>query len=349
MRARDRVYAAIRHETTDEVPCRMSHTNEIMEALQKRLGVGSHGEVFKALHVDFREIGRVLPPGFLELDASRWTSTYGPEGYRIERYAYAPLADIGTVADLEAYDWNDYDGADDADYSTLVNQVARWNRDGERYFIMYKVGTLFDALCDLRGVERFLMDLALNPELARAMLNALTDRIVRDTERAGVAAPGLVDTFNLSDDLGTQRALMISPRMCREFIFPCYERIFDAAKRQGAVVFYHSCGAIVSIIPDLISLGVDILHPLQTLAAGMDYAEIKAKYGDQLCFCGGIDVQELLPHGTVGEVRSEVRRVIEVLGAGSGYIMDPCNKIQPDTPVDNVLAMYETAMVMHLG
>jgi len=348
MLARDRVYAAIRHEPTDEVPCRMSHTSEIMGVLQERLGVGSPGEVFKALHVDFREISPIKSEEFLERDASRWLTTEATKGYKLQVYAYSPLASAESVADVEAYDWNDFDGRDHADYSTLADQVAAWNSDDDRYFIMYKVGELFDAVWHLRGMERFFMDLALNPELARAMLNALTDRIVRDIERAGSAAQGLIDTFNLSDDLGSQRGLMISPQMCREFIFPCYERIFDAAKRQGAVVFFHSCGAIVPIIPDLIALGVDILHPLQTLAAGMDYVEIKAKYGDQICFCGGIDVQELLPHGTVEEVRREVRRVIEVLGAGSGYIMDACNKIQPDTPVENVLAMYETAMEMCL-
>ncbi len=346
MQARERVLAAIRHRKTDKVPARISYTPQIMTALQAHLRVESPGAVFKALGVDFREISRVPTQEFLERDAGRWVRTITPDGYATERYSYAPLASVETIADLERYDWNDFDGADEADYGTLAVQVATWNRDGDRYFIMYKVGCLFSTLCDLRGVEQFLMDLALQPELAQAMLRALTDRIVRDIERVASAAPGLIDTFNLSDDLGTQQGLFMSPSMCRRFIFPCYERIFDAMKRQGALVFFHSCGAIVPIIADLITLGVDILHPLQTNAAGMDYREIKARYGDRVCFCGGIDVQHLLPYGTPDEVRREVRRVIEVLGADGGYIMDACNKIQPDTPVDNVLAMYETAAEM---
>lgn len=347
--SRERVYRAIRRQPTDKVPSRMSHTNEIMEALQERLGADTPGRVFRRLGVDFREIQRMLAPDFLELEASRWVHALSDEGYRTARHAYTPLASVETMADLEAYDWNDLDGADEAVYATLANQVAEWNRDGDEHFIMYKAGCLFTTLCEARGYERFLTDPILNPELARAMLDALTGRIVRDIERAGAEAPGLIDTFNLSDDLGTQRALMVSPRLCRDFFFPCYERIFDAMKRQGALVFFHSCGAIAPIIPDLIALGVDILHPLQTLAAGMDYAALKARYGERLCFCGGIDVQRLLPYATPAEVKDEVRRVAGVLGAGGGYILDACNKIQPDTPVENVLAMYEATMEMGLG
>ena len=109
-------------------------------------------------------------------------------------------------------------------------------------------------------------------------------------------------------------------------------------------MFFHSCGAVRPLIGDLIKLGVDILHPLQANATDMDFVAIKREFGESVTFCGGMDIQTILPFGSPNEVQDEVRRLIHVLGDGGGYILDTCNRIQADTPVENVVAMFDAVL-----
>jgi uroporphyrinogen decarboxylase len=109
----------------------------------------------------------------------------------------------------------------------------------------------------------------------------------------------------------------------------------------GAKALYHSCGCIRPLIPELIRTGVDVLDPIQPIRDDMAPERLKADFGDQLCFHGGIDMQHLLPHGTPEQIRTEVRRYCEVLGRDGGYILGPAHLFQPDVPPENILAVYE--------
>ena len=130
--------------------------------------------------------------------------------------------------------------------------------------------------------------------------------------------------------------------MFRTFIKPRLARLVDMTHSHGAAFLFHSCGAIRPLIDDLIEIGVDILDPLQAAADGMDPQGLKDAYGRRVCLHGGICTQHLLPHGTPDEVRAEVRRRIDILGAGGGYILAPCHNIQSVGPAENVVAMYDT-------
>jgi uroporphyrinogen decarboxylase len=181
--------------------------------------------------------------------------------------------------------------------------------------------------------------------MAQAILTRWADFWIDLGCRVLEAADGRIDIAWTWDDIGTQHAPMISPRMWEEQIKPHHIRMNSAFKEYGATIMYHSCGSIVPFIDGFVEMGVEILNPLQPRAKGMDLAWIKATYGDCLSFHGAMDIQRTLPHGTIEDVAAEVRDRIQVLGAGGGYILAPAHMIQGDTPAENIVTMYDTARI----
>ena len=157
------------------------------------------------------------------------------------------------------------------------------------------------------------------------------------------ATDGQIDIMYSGGDIGTQTGMMLSPALWRKHIKPYSTQLIRPFKEAGCKTFYHSCGSIVPVIPDLIEMGLDILDPIQPKAYGMDPATLKEQFGDRLSFHGGVDVQELLPFGTPAQVAAEVTRVIDTLGANGGYIVSSAHALQSDTPVENALALFKTA------
>jgi uroporphyrinogen decarboxylase len=155
-----------------------------------------------------------------------------------------------------------------------------------------------------------------------------------------------IDIVMHSDDLGMQNSPMMSPDMYRRFVKPLHQELIGMLKKKagGEVKFLlHSCGSVRALIPDFIDVGVDILNPIQVSAAGMDTAELKKEFGKDMCFCGGgVDTQEILPRGTPEQVRDEVKRRLDDLAPGGGYIFAAVHNIQADVPPENLQAMYET-------
>ncbi|NIA31603.1 MAG: hypothetical protein GWP06_17055 [Actinobacteria bacterium] len=148
----------------------------------------------------------------------------------------------------------------------------------------------------------------------------------------------------IADDLASQNALLISVDMYRKFLKPRWKKYIDTIKNRfgNHIKFhYHSCGAVAQLIPDLIDIGVDILNPIQPKADGMEPQFLKDTYGDRLSFSGGLDIQDILPNGTAEQVKSEAKRLVNILGKNGGYIASSAHVIQPDTPVENVIAMIE--------
>jgi uroporphyrinogen decarboxylase len=189
-------------------------------------------------------------------------------------------------------------------------------------------------------MEHILMDLLLYPAFAQELLRGLADQVLHTMMI-------LFDRFGfegvaLSDDYGTQRSLVMSPALWRKFIKPLLSEIYGLARSNGRTMFHHSCGSIDPIIPDLIEMGLDILHPIQPEA--MDIFKLKREFGKDLTFCGGIRTQDLRPSGTAGEVREEVRRLKDKLGKSGGYILEPGITVQADVPLSNLIAMLDEAI-----
>jgi uroporphyrinogen decarboxylase len=187
-----------------------------------------------------------------------------------------------------------------------------------------------------------MLDLALNPAVVEAVVANVEIYTIGLLERILQKYPGAVDLIGCGDDYGTQQSLLISREMIDRYFMPSLRRHYDLGKKYGAAGYHHCCGAIFEIIPSMIEAGVKVLNPIQTSAEGMDPAGLKKSFGKELCFHGGIDIQQTLVYGTPDEVRAEVRSRIETLGP-EGYILSPSHTLQVDTPPANVVAMYEEA------
>ena len=189
----------------------------------------------------------------------------------------------------------------------------------------------------MRGMKNLLLDTAVHINFVEVLLKKITDYIMQ-TMRV-LFEHFTFDGIALSDDYGSQKNMLMSPATWRHLVKPCLSDIFELAKENSRYIFLHSCGNIEPIIPDLIDIGLDILHPVQPEA--MDPFEIKKKYGDDLTFCGGIGTQRLLPYGTTDEIRKQIRELKDIMGRGAGYIIEPGITIQADVPLANVIAMID--------
>jgi len=149
------------------------------------------------------------------------------------------------------------------------------------------------------------------------------------------------EAYSLSDDYGTQKSMQMSPEDWRRFIKPNLKKIIDMAKRHEKVMMLHSCGNIYEIIPDLIELGLDILHPTQPEV--MDIFQLKKEFGKNISFQGGLRTQDLLPKGSPDSIKQDMRILKKEMGRGGGYILEPGITIQGDVPLENLLAMFDEA------
>lgn len=202
----------------------------------------------------------------------------------------------------------------------------------------------FEMYWRLRGMEDTLLDMAGDRALAETMFGRCADFAIALGEAACTRYP--LDWYWTGDDVASQRSLLMSPRLWRTQIKPHLQRVFDVGKAHDLPIAYHCCGALYPIIGDLVEMGLDVLNPVQSNCPGMDPLELKREFGDRLAFMGGVDTQELLPHGTAAAVRRATRRLIDGMTAdGGGYILAASHSIPPETPDSNLFAMYEEAGV----
>jgi uroporphyrinogen decarboxylase len=200
----------------------------------------------------------------------------------------------------------------------------------------------FEMYWRLRGMENTMLDMVSAPTLARQMLRHCVDFSILLAEEAIQRYP--LDWLWTGDDVASQQAMMISPKTWRMLVKPELARVFAVGKAHHLWLAYHCCGALRPIIPDLIEMGMDVLNPVQSTCPGMDPVSLKKEFGREITFMGGLDTQELLPHASAGEVRRETAKLIEAMTAdGGGYILAASHTIPPETPDENILAMYAAA------
>jgi len=256
-----------------------------------------------------------------------------------------PLADAESVADLERFPWPD--PLDAARFETMKQRADRFVSNEKKAYILGRhAAGIFEVALWMRGFENFFVDLAVNPSFASALMDIITEQKMRYWEHALDTVGENALIISEADDLATQRGPMVSLDMYREFIKPRHRRLFEHIKQKAqsrVYIFYHSCGAVADMIPDLIEEGIDILNPIQVSTPGMDTAELKKRFGKDITFWGGgIDTQQVLPRGTPQQVRDEVKRRIEDLAPGGGFVFNTVHNIQGDVPPENIMAMWET-------
>jgi uroporphyrinogen decarboxylase len=373
MGSRERVLAALDHREPDRVPRDLGGSRvtsihaRAYRALRPALGLPERepviadlsqqlavveDDVVDSLAVDVRGVGprgpstwrqELMVQGGFESFRDEWgvvRSRPLPDGLYFDMTASPLAGDIGP-AEVDAHAWPD--PADPARYAGLAEAARRARADGRAVYLGSISAGITETFFRLRGYEDGYMDLAAQPELAARIMRRILDVKLGYWERALAEVGDDVDVLGEADDLGGQIAPLFSPQTYRALVKPLHAELFAFMHaRSRARIFFHSCGAIRELIPDLIEAGVDILNPVQVSAPGMDSAELKREYGRDLVFWGGaVDTQGVLGKASVSAVRDEVRRRVADLMPGGGFVFASVHNIQANVPPEHVLAMWE--------
>jgi len=356
MNARERVDIALRHKTPDRIPIDYQAKKLIDAKLKSYYGVNTEKELLDILGCDFyylsaRDISQnetsfpIYKGPKLEMTEDERVCPFGirfkrdvrDDKFGADETIKGPLESATTSADILNYKWPD---PNDFDFDLLIEESEEYR---DRVIIGgFWSGILGDSY-RMFGFENFLINLAINPEIIKTLVNKMTDFYLELNDRFFQAMKGKMDIFFFGNDFGSQNGLLFSKEQWDDIFLENYKKLVDLAKSYNYKVMAHSCGSIVSLLDRFIEVGIDILDPVQTTAAGMDPKILKERFGDNIVFHGAIDTQKILPFGTPDEVKKHVEDTINVLGKDGGYIMVSCNSIQDDTPVENIDAMYKTA------
>ena len=261
-------------------------------------------------------------------------------GFYYDMYHH-PLAGADTLEEMRHHPFPD--PLDDQRFATLREQAEAAVSGGRAAVLAGPCSGIAEVYSWLRGYQDYYIDLAVNHEAVGYMLDRLVEFKCSFWERALREVGDLVDIVIEADDLAGQHALLLSPKTYRTLIKPRHHRLFTFIKDQAPVkIFFHSCGAIRPLLGDLIDAGIDILNPVQISAAGMDPRELKAEFGRDVVFWGGgVDTQGVLGSATPDQVALDVRRNIEALAPGGGFVFAAVHEIQANVPPENIVAMWE--------
>ncbi len=254
----------------------------------------------------------------------------------------SPLSGSITIEDIQSYRWPNT--ADPQRIDGLREQALGYRARGQAVMIKGVLAGVFEMAQRVRGMAELLMDMAGNEELACALLDKMLELKLAFWEMALPRLADVVDVVSEADDYGTQSSQIISPRMFRKLCKPRLEILFRRIKQLApqARLFFHSCGNVRPLLPDFIEIGVDILNPVHIRAAGMNPADLKRDFGKDIVFWGGgVDTQGVLPSGTPQQVKDDVRRNIDTLAAGGGFVFNTIHNIQADVPPENIVALWE--------
>jgi uroporphyrinogen decarboxylase len=347
MISKERVEAAFAFEQGDRPPLDYYATPEIHTALSQHFGVTSENEIREALGSDIRFVNpRYVGPELPEYpDGSKmnfWGIIKKPMPNEYGDYMEStnwPYAEWSTVEEAEQFRWPTPDWFE---YDSIPAQCAE-HPDKAIFTGQFSIQDFINGVAFGRGVEQTLIDIALEDPVYLYIVEKRHRFYMEYMERILQAANGAIDVVLCGDDFGTQRGLLISPASFDSIFAPRKKEFFDMVHSYGAKVTHHCCGSSRELIPRFLELGMDALQTIQPQAQGMDPYDLKKTFHGELVLHGGVDVQGWLQAATPDEVRNEIGRLREIVGAGGGYIMSPSHHIQPDTPVENVLAFYEAA------
>jgi uroporphyrinogen decarboxylase len=359
MNSRERGLRVIQGKLPDRPPIFSSLTPQIAEKLSRVLDLPyespidsllstriSHTRLLTSLGNDFVCVAAVYPESYKTRRrddghlTNEWGMVFKDTGLYNEFIEY-PLSRASVKEDITSYPFPEPHA--EGRFEKARMSIENYKED---YLIIGDLETsIFETAWYLVGLEKFLTDVLMEAEyiphlLDRVML--INTQIGQELIRMGV------DIIWCGDDFGMQHGMIMDPNTWRKWFKPRIQFMFEAFRKVNPEIkiAWHSCGSILPIIPDFIEIGLDILNPIQPKAHGMNPEYLKKEYGKYLIFFGGIDVQELLPFKDVNEIKREITKLCNILGEGGGYIAAPAHNIQPDTPVENVFAMYEAVSEM---
>lgn len=335
MNSRERVLASINHKIPDRIPV---HTISIdnPKPFLEHLGLENYEALLKYLNIDVRSVSPISKnPLINDCIISPFGTSGGFSDYSANTFK-RPFDKAETIKEIENYIWPD---------------VEEWDFNGfrimmEKYESPYAImasswNPIFDQILDLFGMENALVNMCINPELIEAAVAYVEDYYLKYYSKLFDALSGKVQIFNMGDDFATQRGMLLSPEIWRRMFKPTYKKIFEIAKAHNLYVWFHSCGAISEVLPDLIDIGMDVWETVQAHLPGNEPERIKREYGKDIAFFGAINTQTTMPFGTPNDVRQEVRERVYILGKDGGYICGPDHHIKEDVPIENFLALYD--------
>lgn len=352
MNHKERVLSTLCRCGYDRIPVRYQAMPEIDQQLMHYFGASDRAALLECLGDDFRLVTPTWNgPGIRALwwDTGMPTDQDGTwEGWWGERLKWIsfgqgsypevvhyPFKDVTRVSELDSFR---FPTADWFDYSSIRLECEMY----ADYAVVFGGGgymNFINGTARCRGVEQVLIDIATEDPVFLALTEQRFALFYEMTERVLQAAGGLVDIVFVGDDFGQQTGLMISPASFERLFAGKYQEFFRMVHRYGARTMMHSCGSVRQLIPRLIEIGLDILEAVQVNAARMSICELKEDFGGSLCFCGSMDVQTFLLHGSEQDVCREVELRKRLFREG-GLILSPSHTIQAGTPLDNILTMY---------
>ncbi len=373
MNSRERVLMALSHKEPDRIPYDLNGTNQtgihhiayrkllsflrvydskitICDPIQQLARV--HENVLEDLRVDTKALYPKSASGWeLKIEKNQegkhFTGPYGI-GWRMNKGGLYfdptdhPLVE-GTIRELNRHPFPD--PLDQSRVKGLARAAKGLHQKGFSVHMVNISGGFFELPFWLRGFENFYCDLAINTKYACSLMDKLLEIEMGYWDLVLSELGDYIDVALTANDLGGQNGPMISPAMYRKYVKPRQRKLnsFIKKKKPSIFIYFHSCGSIRELLPDLIETGVDAINPVQVNAANMDSKGLKRDFGDALTFWGGgCDTQRVLPSGSIQEVKDEVRRRIDDLAPGGGFIFTPVHNIQGDVPPQNILAMWET-------
>ena len=365
---KDRVNKAISFQKPDRTPRDFAAVPEIWKKLGDHFGIADRNKILACLDVDCRIVSYdsfcqhpSVDSTQVNADASMERSSVGgmwrkvePDGSNrdiwgahrrrvphkygaYDEFASFPLENARSVDDLKKYEWPQPDWWR---FDNLVSYINELN-DNTVYNIRYRIGSVFETSWSLYNFEKFLLDLAMHLEMPRYVMERIAEVHIENLHAVLSLACDLIDIVYFYDDLASQESLLISPQMYEDFIQPYHQEIINIAHSYGKPTMMHCCGSVYPMIDTFIEMGLAILNPIQPAAKNMNPEKLAEEFGGRIAFHGGIDIQHFLPAATPNQVKEKVKYTSELLGKNGGYLIAGSHHIQADTPIENVLAMYD--------
>ena len=366
MTHRERVLAALSHEQPDMVPIDFGGTVnssivvEGYENLLQHFGIEAKSNIVQRmtrivdvderilndLDIDVRAVftGTPITEDAEETGPKTYRDQWGIDRIKPEHSFYYdqvnyPLAGNISLSDITRYPWPN---PDNPALTKRLRERVKWIKEHTDCAVVLRVPAPFVHVSQyLRGFEDWYCDLALNSNVLEALFDAILEVSMGMARHVLREVGQDVDVLVCGDDLGGQQRLQMRHKHYLKYIKPRHAKYFRQLHDLSPAKFlFHSCGSVAGIIDDLLEIGVDALNPVQVAAAGMNPIELKRKYRGRMAFWGAIDTQHVLPHGSVADVKREVEERIEQMGEGGGYVLSAVHNLQPDVPIENIVAMF---------
>lgn len=340
MTPRERVERAFSFEESDKVPAWCGASPEFLQIAMKTLCADEEG-VRRRFGDDFRRVfGIYKEPGYHLSEGVTWKSPFQVEriGIGHGQPLSHPLKDATTVKEVLDYPWPDPDWVG----------VSNIKKDADRYQGEFAIlggdwSPYWHDAVDLMGMEELYIKMYEYPDVVHALIDQIVKYYYRVSVNIFEVAGDSIDIFFIGNDFGGQTGPLLGLELFEEFLLPPLRSLIDLGHRYGHKTMLHCCGSVGFLLPSMIDAGLDAIHALQPDCYGMDSCELKSRFGNRIVLNGGIDSKRILIQGNPDLVRTETRKILDIMAPGGGYIAGASHDyILPETPFENVLAMFDT-------